>query len=281
VFETLALQAMDGRSGSEGRSVVRRGEVMTTTTMDGASVRASSTYAIPGDGAGTRSDRRTAKIVGILFIVATVASLLGSAALGTTLDGRNYLAALATHETQVIIAALFFLIAATSAFATAFLLFPILRRYSEGLAAGYVGLRAFENVFYAASVVLLLTMLSVSQSDAVGAAGASSVPLLGAALLSAREWFSSLGTLIFFGVGAVILNDVLFRSRLVPRWLSAWGLIGGALVLLYGLLGILGFDTELGSPFMLLAMPTAVQEMVFAGWLLTKGFAPSPTTADA
>jgi hypothetical protein len=44
------------------------------------------------------------------------------------------------------------------------------------------------------------------------------------------------------------------------------------LLFLYGVLGILGIDTGLGSPWMLLAMPIAVEEMVFAGWLLTKGF---------
>ena len=90
-------------------------------------------------------DRRTAKVVGVLFIVATVASLLGSVALGSVLDGSDYLATVAAHEGQVITAALFFLIASTSAFATAFLLFPTLRRHAEGLAAGYVGLRAFEK----------------------------------------------------------------------------------------------------------------------------------------
>ena len=104
-------------------------------------------------------DRRTARIVGILFIVATVASILGSVALGSVLDGSDYLTTVAAHEGQVITAALLFLIAATSAFATAFLLFPILRRHAEGLAAGYVGLRAFENVFYVASVVGILAML--------------------------------------------------------------------------------------------------------------------------
>jgi Domain of unknown function (DUF4386) len=65
---------------------------------------------------------------------------------------------------------------------------------------------------------------------------------------------------------------VLYRSRLVPGWLSLWGFVGGVLLFLYGVLGILGADTGLGSPWMLLAMPIAVEEMVFAGWLLTKGF---------
>jgi hypothetical protein len=219
-------------------------------------------------------DRRTAKVVGVLFIVATVASILGSVALGSTLDGSDYLRTVAAHEGQVITAVLLFLIAATSAFATAFLLFPILRRYAEGLAAGYLGLRAFENVFYVASVVGILMMLRVSQSDATGTADVSELALLGAALIAWRDWSTLLGTLIFFGLGAVTLNYVLHLSRVVPGWLSLWGLIGGALVFLYGVLGILGVDAGLGSPWMLLAMPIAVQEMVFAGWLLTKGFEP-------
>ena len=217
-------------------------------------------------------DRRTARIVGILFIVATVASILGSVALGSVLDGSDYLTTVAAHEGQVITAALLFLIAATSAFATAFLLFPILRRHAEGLAAGYVGLRAFENVFYVASVVGILAMLRVSQSDTAGSADVSQLALLGAAMMALRDWSTMIGTLIFAGLGAVTLNYVLYRSRLVPGWLSLWGLVGGGLLFLYGVLGILGVDTGLGSPWMLLAMPIAVEEMVFAGWLLTKGF---------
>jgi hypothetical protein len=226
------------------------------------------------------TDRRTAKIVGVLFIVATVASIAGSAVLGSVLDGSDYLMTVGTHEDQVVWAALLFVIAALSAFATAFLLFPILKRYREGLAAGYVGLRAFENVFYIASVVAMLSMMTVSQSDAASTTGASTLDALGATLLAMREWSTMLGTLIFAGLGTLILNDVLFRSRLVPRWLSVWGLIGGALLVTYGVLGVFGFNTEMGSPYMLLAMPIAVEEMVFAVWLLTKGLEPPRASVD-
>jgi Domain of unknown function (DUF4386) len=106
------------------------------------------------------------------------------------------------------------LIAATSAFATVFLLFPILRRHAEGLAAGYMGLRAFENVFYVASVVGILAMLRVSQSDTAGSADTSQLALLGAAMMALRDWSTMIGTLIFAGLGAVTLNYVLYRSRL-------------------------------------------------------------------
>lgn len=218
------------------------------------------------------SDRRTGIVVGALFIVATVGSILASMALGTALDGPDYLINIAAQEGRVILAVLLFLVAASSAFATAFLLFPILRRHSEGLAAGYVGIRGFENVFYAVGVVGILIMLAVSQSEAVGTAGALDVSLLGVALLALQHWSVAIGTLIFFGLGALTLNYVLYQSSLVPRWLSVWGIVGAVLVFSYGLLGVFGVDTGLGSPFMLLAMPIALQEMVFAVRLMVKGF---------
>jgi hypothetical protein len=218
------------------------------------------------------TNRATERTVGTLFIVATVGSIAASAALGSVLDGPGYLADLAAHQGRVILAALIFLVAACSAFATSFLLFPILRRHAEGLAAGYVGLRAFENVFYVAGVVTLLVMLTVSQSDAIGAVGATDLPLLGATLLAFHDWSILIGTLIFFALGAATLNYVLYRSRLVPHWLSIWGLIGAPLALSYGVLGILGHGTDLGSPLMLLAMPIALQELVFAGRLIGRGF---------
>jgi hypothetical protein len=205
----------------------------------------------------------------VLFILATAASILGSVALGSALDGDDFL--LDFPGGQVILASVLFLIAATSAFGTAVLLFPILRRHAEGLAAGYVGLRAFENILYVAGVVGLLMMVTVGQSDAAGAAPSTDLRLMGAALLALHSWAVLLGTLIFAGLGSLTLNYVLYRSRLVPRWLSAWGLIGAAGVFAYGLLGIFGVATGLGSPYMLLAMPLAVQEMVFAGWLIARG----------
>lgn len=219
------------------------------------------------------SERKTAIVVGTLFVAATVASILGSVVLGSVLDGRDYLVGLASHESQVIFAVLLFLIAATSAVGTAFLLFPILRRQAEGLAIGYVGLRAFENVFYIAGTVALLIMLTVSQSDSASTANAMNLSLLGAALLALHDWSVLIGTLIFFTLGSLTLNYVLFQSRLVPRWLSLFGLGGAALAFVYGLIGIFGVGgSGLGSPYALLAVPIAVQEMAFAAWLIAKGF---------
>jgi hypothetical protein len=225
-------------------------------------------------------DRRTARVAGTLFVIATVASIVASVVLGSVLDEPNYLRTVAALDGRVTVSVMLFLVAAVSAFGTAFVLFPILRRHAEGLAAGYVGLRIFENVFYVASVMALLMMVTVGQSDAAGGTGAKGLALFGAVLLALHDWSSLLGTLVFAGLGSVVLNAVLYRSLLVPRWLSMWGLLGAALLVLYGSLGIFGLDVGLSSPSTLLAMPIAVQEMVFAVWLITKGLARPDAEVD-
>jgi hypothetical protein len=220
------------------------------------------------------SYRKTGIIVGVLFIVATVTSILSAVSLGSILDAPNYLISVSAHGNQVIITVILWLIAATSAFATSFMLFPVLRRHIESLAMGYVGLRLFENVFYVIGALSLLIMLTVSQEYVVGAVDAPYYQVLGTLLLALKDWAVSLGTLIFCGLGSLTLNYVLYQSKLVPRWLSIWGLIGAVLLFIYGLTGIFGLGIGLSSPYTLLAMPIAVQEMVFAVWLIVKGFNP-------
>lgn len=221
------------------------------------------------------SDRTTYRVVGVLFVMATVGSVLASAIQGSVLDGAGYLAGVADDGGRVIGAAIVFLIAAVSAVGTALLLFPMLRRHTEGLAISYVGMRVFENLLYVGGIAMTLAMLTVGQGDGIDADPAAAI-IAGETLAALQHWFISIGTLIFFGIGAWVLNWILFRFALVPRWLSAWGLAGAVLVTAYGLLGLLGGDVGMGSPWMLLAMPIAAQEMVFAGWLIMRGLAERP-----
>lgn len=210
-----------------------------------------------------------------MFIIATVISILSVVPLGSILDSSNYLIGVSDHGNQIIMAVILWLIAATSAVATSFMLFPVLRRHFESLAMGYVVLRTFENVLYVIGAMGLLIMLSVSQKYVAGAVDASYYQVLGTLLLALKEWALTLGTVLFFGLGSLTLNYVLYHSKLIPRWLSLWGVIGAALVLIYGLTAILGLGIGLTSPYALLAMPIAAQEMVFAVWLIFKGFDPS------
>jgi Domain of unknown function (DUF4386) len=69
-----------------------------------------------------------------------------------------------------------------------------------------------------------------------------------------------------FALGALVFSLLLYQSRLVPRWLSTWGLVGAALYIVPPLGSMFGLSLGL------LMAPLAVQEMVMAVWLIAKGF---------
>jgi hypothetical protein len=166
------------------------------------------------------------------------------------------------------------LILAVSVLGIGVMMFPVLRKYDEGLALGYAGIRLIETVFIITASLSLLSLLTLSQEYAAGALDAAYYQPSGTLLLASYDWSFVIGTLIFLGLGGVCLNYLLYQSRLVPRWLSGWGLIGATLVLLYGLLSLFGLDPSF------LAAPIAVQEMVFAVWLIAKGFNPSAVASE-
>ena len=222
------------------------------------------------------SYRKTAIIVGVLFIIATVASLLSVVFLGSTLTAQNYLTTASANENQVLIAVIFELIGAVSVFSIAVMLFPVLKQYTESLALEYVGFRLIEAVFTIVGSLSLLSLLTLSQEYVAGAPDVSYYQPLGTVLLALRTWSSFYLVALIFGLGSLTLNYVLYQSKLVPRLISVWGLVGAALILLYAALSLFVLKTSLiSTTWTVLAVPIAVQEMVFAVWLIVKGFNPS------
>lgn len=82
-----------------------------------------------------------------------------------------------------------------------------------------------------------------------------------------------------FCTGATLYYLVFYRSRLIPRWLSAWGLAGMVLSVVSGLLVLFQSIAGLSSTQVVLNLPIAVQEMVLAVWLIVKGFSPKARPA--
>ena len=129
------------------------------------------------------------------------------------------------------------------------------------------------------SSVPLITSLSIlSLSKEYVSAGAHSAEYLqisGSLLLEQFEWNSHMIDLPFT-LGALVLNYVLYKSKLIPRWLSAWGFIAGIIWLSAAIVGM--FTT---TDLVILAAPIGLQEMAFAGWLLVKGFNTSNIVSES
>ena len=212
------------------------------------------------------SNRKIAIIVGVLFIIVIVSTIISGVFLGSIND-PDYLTAVSANENQVLIGVLLMLALVASVVAIPIMMFPILKKRSESLALGYVGARIFEGfadvVIYGIGPLLLLT-LSQEFVNA-GPPDASYFQTSGALLLAVNEWTSVLENFPY-GLGALILNYSLYKSKLIPRWLSVWGLIGATLMVATGLIRM--FDPSLIYG----ALPILVNEMVLATWLIVKGF---------
>ncbi len=216
------------------------------------------------------SYRKTAIIVGALFLIAMAAAFLGP-----TVNVPDYLTSLSANSTRVIIGSLIELIGiAAAVVAIAFMMFPILKKHNEALALGYVGLRILEAVIVVVGAFSALLLSSLSQAFVkAGAPDAPYYQTLGTLLLAARDW-TFLMTGIFFGLGALVFYYLLYQSKLIPRFISVWGFIAAILILAVNLPNMFGYivPTTLG---LLLALPIISNEIFLAIWLIVKGFNPS------
>ena len=219
---------------------------------------------------------KSARIVGVLFIIATAAPLL-SVAFGPVIIGPEDLAKvwlLAANENQVRIGALLEFTMAVAVAAIPVWMYPILKKYNESMALWYVVGRLIEGLMFTIGVISLLTLLTLSKEFALaGAPDAAYYQILGTAILAIRSGqsvFAQFG----FSLGSVMFYYILYKSKLVPRWLSGWSLIGAVLFLASAFLAMFGYGSE-STVYLLMNAPGGVGEMVFAVWLIVKGFNPS------
>ena len=219
------------------------------------------------------SYKKTARIVGVLFIIGTVAGILSFIGMGPQAS-PDYLVDVSANGNQVITGALLVLVMGVAIAPIPAMLYPILKKYDESLALGYVVFRVLEVVTYIGVVISWLLLVTLSQEYVLaGAPDASYYQTLGTLIQAVGEWIDPI-LVIVFSISALILNYVFYRSKLVPRWLSGLGLFGATLHLAEGVLAMFGFPefSVLGIP---LFLPIALQEMVYAVWLIVKGFNPS------
>ena len=230
-------------------------------------------------GLSSKRDTLTARAAGSLFITATLASLLSTGLLNPVFSGPGYLFKVAAHPEQIAAGAFFQVVSAFASAGIALSLYPVVRRHGEALAIGSVGFRLLEAGLYLVAAVGALLLLRLGQGATKGAPVPPYVGASGTLLRSLRDQADLIGVLAFY-VGASMYYYVFYRSQLVPRWLSGWGLVGttlGAVAALLVLFRVTGYMSTAQVAF---NIPIGVNELVLAVWLLVRGFG-SATAAPA
>jgi hypothetical protein len=218
-----------------------------------------------------RTYRGNAIAAGVLFILCSAASIFSIVPLGETVGAPVDFAKLAGSDNAVVVTALIQFGWAATGMGIAIALYPVLRLFNPTLALGSVAGRVVENVFILIGTLSLLALLTVSQ-QAAGFAEPSSFQATGDALVAVREWALEFVGPLAFVVGTFMYNFVMYRSRLVPRWLSGLGLVGAVSALVVPLYASFTQDFGFTTVNSVFHIPIGLQEMVLAVWLIAKGF---------
>jgi hypothetical protein len=220
--------------------------------------------------------RMTAIIVGVLFIIGTVAGISSGLVTGPVLGDSDYLAAVTANESSIILGAILVLVMGFPLAMIPVMMFPIFRKHNEPLALGAIVFRGvLEAVTYMMIAICWLMFIPVGQAFVnAGAADAATFQAMGDFIKQAIYWTEHILALVFT-IGALMLYWLFYRTKLIPSWLALWGFFGAILYFAAPIFNL--FDPShpalsLGVKWGNLMSPLAIQEMVFALWMIIKGF---------
>jgi hypothetical protein len=228
------------------------------------------------------TNRKNAVIAGVLFIIGTVSGVISAVICIPVWNAPDYLLRLSANESLISLGTFLQFIMGISCAGISIALYPILRKFSESLAIGAVGFRLIENMLQILKAVSMITLLALSQ-EFIRAGSPTTSYFQGAAeiITTASDWMIHGAALICLSIGASMYYIVFYQHRLVPRWLSGWGLVSITLVTIASVLVMFGVIPGFGTIQGAANLSIFAQEMVFAVWLIAKGINPSAVASGA
>lgn len=214
--------------------------------------------------------RKAIRLAGILILAGMVAGIFSVA---PAIDAPDYLTAAAKNPTQVILAAVFQFMMSLAYAGIAILLYPHIKRFGSTLSIGFLSCRIIAVSLSIIGTILLLSLLSLSQAYSQNSLQSPlALDVLGNVLKTSRDYINHVFMVIVLCTGNFLCYVLLFQSRLIPRWLSLWGMVGvflsvsASILLLFQQVDVITYE------YLALNAPTAIQEVVLGIWLIIKGF---------
>jgi hypothetical protein len=214
-----------------------------------------------------KSYRTVARVVGILFLAGMVIGVAGNILVQSVLGTPNYLSTISANNLKVAIGAMLLLMTVAGDAAHGVLMFPVLKQHNEYIAYGYFGFRIIDAVFLGFQVLFILFQIPLaSQYLKAGIFDTSHLQSLSSAFIQMNLYAYHIAMLTL-GIAGLMLCYSFYKTKLVPRLLAVWGLLGYATILCGSVLEILGFDLHsIGT------IPGGLWEVFIGVWLIVKGF---------
>jgi hypothetical protein len=217
-------------------------------------------------------DRKKTIIAGALYIIGTLAGLLS---IVPAIDASDYLLKASANANQVLSGALFQFVMTIAYMGFALALYPVLRKFKESLALGFLSFRIIAAVFNIIGVVILCQLLSLSQEYVkAGTPDASYFQTAGDLLRAGRDVVNHIAMILSMSVGGLMFYFLLFQTKLIPRWMSLWGLAGTLLTISASLLVLFHVTDIITTAYIVLNLPLILLEIILAIWFIIRGFDP-------
>jgi hypothetical protein len=216
----------------------------------------------------TGSRMTSSRLIGALFLAGFLVYGVGGVLVTSVTGAPGFLSTISAHQTILVLGAFLMLLNTPVDVAKAVLFFPILDKYGRRTALGYLAAMIVEVVLLTVGVLALLMIVPVSQHAGEGWAQG-----LGSLLVQSNAMAYQIGEAAL-GFGALFLCALLFRTRLIPRWLAISGVIGYACLIAGSIAEILGIHLGLIGGLPPLTIPGFFFELVLPFWLIIEGFQP-------
>lgn len=214
--------------------------------------------------------KRISKTIGILILLGMITGIFSVA---PAIDSADYLTQGAANFNQVVIAAIFQLLMSLIYIGVAIALFPIIQKINTHLSIGFLSFRIIAVTLSFLGTLLLLSTLALSQDFVTQySPNVTFYETIGHLLKSTRDQVNHVFMVIVLCMGNGLLYLAFIQSRLIPNWISIWGMIGCGLSIIASLLVLFGKMDIITSEYLLLNAPTGIQELILAFWLIFKGF---------
>jgi len=216
------------------------------------------------------SIKKTSNMVGFLFLSTMIAGAVDAYMTAPIL--KSSLENVYANRVLVKTGAFFALYMSIGIVGIAIVLYPLVKKYNETIAITYVSFRSIEGVLLILMLVCSMLVITVSE-EYINSNGANESLLLFVKLIMKFKYLSYQSAMAVLGLGSMFLCYLFYQTRLVPRFLSLWGLIGYVLLFLSAILDMMGIIDTIDGMGALMYVPGGIWEFIaFPLWLFVKGF---------
>ena len=224
--------------------------------------------------------KNSAKIIGILFLVALIPNIIANEIINPVLASDEYLSSFYSNRNAVVIANLLNMVCGIAMILIPVVLLPLVKEKYNQLSIGYVIFRAIEGVLFFYIAIKTFSFIDLSKNFISSPVHSDIYHAIGQTTRAEIQW-STLIYLIAYSCGAIMFYYLLLKAQLVPKWLSVWGLISvivlavGPIMYLFEL-GVFR-NSSLLNGMAYFAPPVALNEFVLSIWLIVRGLKTSQT----